>query len=51
MVEFLILHQRNKQRFMEGYLEPVNGAVQPPAVPGLGIEIDGAKVSDRKEIE
>lgn len=39
-VEFLILHQRNKQRFMRGYLEPEDGKIRPPETPGLGIEID-----------
>lgn len=50
MVEFLFLHQRNKQRFVKGYLEPVNGAVSLPQTPGLGIEIDPSRVKDRRTL-
>jgi len=50
-VEFLILHQRSKQRFMRGFLEPERGVLAPPEVPGLGIEIDPAKVKTRREVE
>ncbi len=50
-VEFLILHQRQKQRFMKGFLEPRSGMIRPPEVPGLGIEIDPAKVQSRRTIE
>jgi len=45
-----VLHQRSKQRFMKGYLEPVGGRIKPPDSPGLGIELDPAKVSSRREI-
>ncbi|UCC69481.1 MAG: hypothetical protein JSV79_06130 [Armatimonadota bacterium] len=50
-VEFLVLHQKRKQRFMKGYLEPQVGAIRPPEAPGLGIEVDPEKVSARREIE
>lgn len=50
-VEFLVLSQRSKQRFMKGYLEPEDGWLSPPAAPGLGIEIDPHKVSERREID
>ncbi len=50
-VEFLILHQRHKQRFMKGFLAPESGVIRPPEVPGLGIEIDPAKVQSRRAIE
>jgi L-alanine-DL-glutamate epimerase-like enolase superfamily enzyme len=49
-VEFLVLHQREKQRFMKGYLEPESGCLRPPEVPGLGIEVDPAKVTSQREI-
>jgi len=49
-VEFLVLHQRHKQRFMRGYLEPASGKIRPPDTPGLGIELDAAKVSSRREL-
>jgi len=51
MVEFLVLHQRHKQRFMKGFLEPEGGVIRPPEMPGLGIEIDPAKVESQREIE
>ena len=49
-VEFLVLHQRQKQRFMKGYLEPQSGRIRPPESPGLGIEIDPDKAQSRREI-
>jgi L-rhamnonate dehydratase len=51
MVEFLVMHQRNKQRFMKGFLQPEGGAIKLPETPGLGIETDEAKVQRRREIE
>ncbi len=50
-VEFLVLHQRSKQRFMKGYLEPQNGTLAPPSAPGLGIELDPGKVQDQRELD
>ncbi len=49
-VEFLILHQRAKQRFMKDYLEPQNGTLRPPEKPGLGIELDPERVESKREI-
>ncbi len=51
MVEFLVLHQRGKQRFMKGFLAPENGSIRPPDSPGLGIEIDMTKVQTRRSLE
>jgi L-rhamnonate dehydratase len=50
-VEFLILHQQTKQRFLRGYLEPKDGVIAPPATPGLGLELDPEKVETRREID
>ena len=50
-VEYLIHHQHHKQRFMQGYLEPQGGLISPPEAPGLGIELDPAKVQRRRELE
>lgn len=50
-VEFLIHHQRSKQRFMKDYLEPQNGLIRPPSAPGLGIELDPEKSQSRREIQ
>jgi L-rhamnonate dehydratase len=49
-VEFLILHQQGKQHFLKGYLEPQAGMMSLPDTPGLGIELDPAKVKSRKEL-
>ncbi len=49
-VEFLVLHQRAKQLFMKGYLEPKHGTLSPPEIPGLGIELDPEKVQTTREI-
>ncbi len=51
MVEFLVLHQRHKQRFMKGFLEPMGGMISPPELPGLGIELDPEKVQATRVIE
>jgi L-rhamnonate dehydratase len=50
-VEFLVLHQRTKQRFLQGFLEPIAGRLPLPRDPGLGLAIDPAKVKERRELE
>jgi L-rhamnonate dehydratase len=50
-VEFLVLHQRNKQRFMKGYLEPQDGTLTPADALGLGIALDPDKVREEKGID
>jgi len=50
-VEFLIHHQRSKQYFLKGYLEPHAGRVSLPTAPGLGLELDPQKVQRQREIE
>jgi L-rhamnonate dehydratase len=50
-VEFLILHQPHKQRFMRGYLQPDNGVLRPPETPGLGIELDEGKIDEKREVD
>ena len=49
-VEFLVIFQQHKQRFMQGYLQPVRGSIRPPETPGLGIELDEAKIEERREL-
>jgi len=49
-VEFLVIFQRHKQRFMRGYLEPVDGSIRPPETPGLGIELDERRIEERREL-
>jgi len=55
-VEFLILHQRRKQRFLkhcflQGYLEPQGGLIIPPDAPGLGLTLDPAKITSRRHLD
>jgi L-alanine-DL-glutamate epimerase-like enolase superfamily enzyme len=50
MVEFLVLHQRHKQAFMKGFLEPKQGVLTLPEAPGLGIELDPSKIQSRREL-
>jgi L-rhamnonate dehydratase len=49
-IEFLVVYQRYKQQFMTSYLEPESGRIRPPESPGLGIEIDPARVAARKTL-
>jgi L-rhamnonate dehydratase len=51
MVEFLVMHQRNKQAFMKGFLQPEAGLLSLPEAPGLGIEIDAAKVESSRYLD
>jgi L-rhamnonate dehydratase len=50
MVEYLVRIQERNQFFHETIYRPVNGALELPTAPGLGIEIDPSKVEDRREL-
>lgn len=50
MAEYLLLAQKSKQHFQTKAMEPEGGSIALPTVPGLGIEIDDAKVDERVEI-
>jgi L-rhamnonate dehydratase len=50
MAEFLLVHQPAKQHFHTDYLAPEDGAIELPTRPGLGIEIDEAKVEEKVEL-
>ena len=50
-VEYLVLHQPHKQRFMKGTLAPKGGVITPPETPGLGIELDPEKIDSTRELE
>ena len=50
LAEFLLRAQPAKQHFHQDYLRPEGGAIALPAGPGLGIEIDEAKVERRVEL-
>ena len=50
MLEFLCNYQPLAQHFHVTYVEPVNGTLQPPEAPGLGIVLDEAKIEARSEL-
>jgi len=50
MAEYLLLAQKSKQHFQTRVMQPEGGSIALPAAPGLGIEIDNAKVDERVEI-
>ena len=49
-VEFLIRAQPGKQNFHTQFYEPVRGEIALPAAPGLGLELDAAKVERREPL-
>lgn len=51
MVEYLIQHQAHKQHFHTPIYAPVNGEIELPALPGLGLVLDEAKIEERREEE
>lgn len=50
LAEYLIRAQPTKQHFHTRFVEPVDGAIPLPTEPGLGIEIDEAKVDRRVDL-
>lgn len=50
MVEYLVNHQPNKQFFHKTRYAPVNGSISLPQAPGLGIELDDAKIEKQVAI-
>lgn len=50
MVEYLINHQPNKQFFHRRQYAPENGSIKLPEAPGLGIDLDDAKIEKRVAI-
>jgi L-alanine-DL-glutamate epimerase-like enolase superfamily enzyme len=50
MVEYLVRIQERNQWFHRTILRPVDGAISLPSEPGLGIEIDPAKVLSRRDL-
>ena len=49
MMEYLVRIQERNQWFHRTILRPVDGALELPDGPGLGIELDEAKIDDRRE--
>jgi L-rhamnonate dehydratase len=50
LVEYLVLIQDRNQHFHRTIHRPVGGALELPTGPGLGIELDPAKVDSRREL-
>ena len=50
MMEYLIVEQERLQHFMKNPVKPVNGFVTPPAVPGVGLDLDENKIESEREI-
>ena len=49
MMEYLVRIQERNQWFHRTILRPVDGALELPDGPGLGIDLDEAKIDDRRE--
>ena len=50
MLEFLWQFQPMAQHFHKRYVEPIDGRLQAPTAPGLGIELDEGKIDVRVEL-
>jgi L-alanine-DL-glutamate epimerase-like enolase superfamily enzyme len=50
MAEYLVRYQPMAQHFHTHMLAPEGGAITLPTLPGLGIEIDPAKVTSRRDL-
>jgi L-alanine-DL-glutamate epimerase-like enolase superfamily enzyme len=51
IIEYLVRIQDRNQFFHETIYRPVDGALELPTASGLGIELDPAKIEDRREID
>ena len=51
MAEFLLKAQPAKQHFQTAYLQPEGGSIPLPTAPGLGIELDEAKIERRVDLD
>jgi L-alanine-DL-glutamate epimerase-like enolase superfamily enzyme len=51
MIEYLVRIQDRNQHFHETIYRPVEGMLELPTAPGLGIELDEAKVLERRDLE
>ncbi len=50
-VEFLVIWQPQRQYLFADPLRPEGGRVRPPERPGLGLDLDPAKVVARRDVE
>ena len=50
MLEYLVKHNDVLQHFLKYPLRPVDGFVEVPTAPGIGMELDEAKIEERVEL-
>jgi L-alanine-DL-glutamate epimerase-like enolase superfamily enzyme len=50
MVEYLVLIQERNQFFQRSIYRPEGGSIALPTAPGLGIDLDPAKIRERSEV-
>jgi L-alanine-DL-glutamate epimerase-like enolase superfamily enzyme len=50
MIEYLVNIQERNQFFHRTILRPVDGALEVPTAPGLGIDLDPSKAEDRRKL-
>ena len=50
MLEYLVKHNDVLQHFLKDPLRPVDGFVEVPTAPGIGMELDEAKIEERIEL-
>ncbi len=50
MLEYLLVEQERFQFFFKEKLKPVDGYLYPPTSPGLGMELDEARILSEREI-
>ena len=50
MLEYLVKHNDVLQHFLKHPLRPVDGFVEVPTRPGIGMELDEAKIEERSEL-
>jgi L-rhamnonate dehydratase len=51
MIEYLVRVQEKNQFFHRTIYRPSDGTLELPTAPGLGIDLDPAKIEDRRELE
>lgn len=51
MAEFLLQYQPEKQHFFRNTYQPEGGSLPLPDAPGLGLELDPAKIESTREVE
>jgi L-alanine-DL-glutamate epimerase-like enolase superfamily enzyme len=50
MIEYLVRIQERNQHFHRTIYRPVDGALELPTAPGLGIDLDSSKIEDRQDL-